>query len=392
MRDQPLTPPADISPHDQHLQSEPPSHVSARDSSTNDDNTALGMAISQETSMYLTPAASPTTLVTEEKEVLPRPPTPAPLEEERCKHTGHLRELDPAMPHDAALVLANAKRPPEAAQPMNGNAHADAGQADEMDVDEQDGAKPTPRTQIATPGRTFSPRGGQLPLGLAQVDLELDRTRPSVGWDFTDKRPSMKCPSALFQPYSKYVGTQQSDRHTYNVEVTILTVDMAQCSISGYLLINGLTPEHPTLQTFFTGQIVGGPKQRYSFKTTDPAWGANDKVDLQHWLRFPPWRQLSAHAKRDMRFEFPLNGEPWWTQDHVFMRWKEHFLVPDHRQSNITGASFEGFYYICLNMAEGKISGVYFHSKSERYQQLELTHETKRGLGIFGVSPLVELR
>lgn len=49
------------------------------------------------------------------------------------------------------------------------------------------------------------------------------------------------------------------------------------------------------------------------------------------------------------------------------MRWKEHFLVPDHRVRTINGASFEGFYYICFNMREGSVSGIYFHSKSEKY-------------------------
>lgn len=48
------------------------------------------------------------------------------------------------------------------------------------------------------------------------------------------------------------------------------------------------------------------------------------------------------------------------------MRWKEHFLVPDHRVRSIAGASFEGFYYATFNQVEGKISGIYFHAKSER--------------------------
>lgn len=48
------------------------------------------------------------------------------------------------------------------------------------------------------------------------------------------------------------------------------------------------------------------------------------------------------------------------------MRWKEHFLVPDHRVRTISGASFEGFYYICFNQVQGEVNGIYFHSKSER--------------------------
>lgn len=54
------------------------------------------------------------------------------------------------------------------------------------------------------------------------------------------------------------------------------------------------------------------------------------------------------------------------------MRWKEQFLVPDHRVTTIRGASFEGFYYICFNQVKGEVSGIYFHSKSERYASLFL--------------------
>ena len=49
------------------------------------------------------------------------------------------------------------------------------------------------------------------------------------------------------------------------------------------------------------------------------------------------------------------------------MRWKEYFLVPDHRVRTISGASFEGFYYICFNQIEGTVTGIYFHAKSEKY-------------------------
>lgn len=48
------------------------------------------------------------------------------------------------------------------------------------------------------------------------------------------------------------------------------------------------------------------------------------------------------------------------------MRWKEHFLVPDHRVRTITGASFEGFYYIAFDQVKGDVNGIYFHSKSEK--------------------------
>lgn len=366
MRDPLPTPPADESPLSQRMRLDGEQHASVHRLSTTDDNTAAGMALTQEASMYVTPASSPTTNVAEEKDTLSGSPDAARTDDDAIKNWCHSRDSASLLPNAEDSFTTDVVMPDLSSQ--NGMKHAvrEAQVSDQRDVDMQPTTKARYDTQMPSPPRTATPPEELVPRGLAKVDLEFDRSMPTRGWDFTDKRPVMKCPSALFQPYSQYIGTQQSDRHTYNVVVTILTVDMDQCSMSGYLLINGLTPEHPTLQTFFTGQIVGGPTHRYSFRTPDPKWGANDKVDIHHWLRFPPWRHLSAHAKRDMRFEFPLNGEPWWTQEHVFMRWKEHFLVPDHKQSNITGASFEGFYYICLNLREGRISGVYFHSKSEK--------------------------
>ena len=48
------------------------------------------------------------------------------------------------------------------------------------------------------------------------------------------------------------------------------------------------------------------------------------------------------------------------------MRWKETFLVPDHRVREISGASFEGFYYICFSQVTGNVSGIYYHARSDK--------------------------
>lgn len=60
--------------------------------------------------------------------------------------------------------------------------------------------------------------------------------------------------------------------------------------------------------------------------------------------------------------------------DFVYMRWKEHFLIPDHNIRDINGASFAGFYYICLQKSLGTIEGLYYHRSSELYQSLSLKH------------------
>ncbi|RMZ87614.1 hypothetical protein DV736_g5161, partial [Chaetothyriales sp. CBS 134916] len=232
---------------------------------------------------------------------------------------------------------------------------------------------PSPKPELLRPA-----------FAVRSADDELARHSEARPWDFSRKQMKAQYPSSLFQTGSRYVGTQQSDRQIYHVEVTMLTVDMEQCTMSGYLKICGLTPDHPTLTTFFTGEIIGGPDQKHSFRTRDPEWGANSRTDITHWARFPAWRPLCQYARHDLDFQYPVDNSPWWRQEHVFMRWKEHFLVPDHKLRSIQGASFEGFYYICLNHAEGRTSGIYFHSKSEKYQQLELKHVGEPGVWNMG--------
>lgn len=158
----------------------------------------------------------------------------------------------------------------------------------------------------------------------------------------------------------------------------------------------GLTEDHPTLTTFFEGEIIG---TKHTFKTRNEAWGATEKTDMIHWARFPAWHPLAKQAKRP---DFTYRNFA--QREHIFMRWKEYFLVPDHRVRTISGASFEGFYYICFNQVEGTVTGIYFHAKSEkyvsdlsvivdvvliknRYQQLELKHVEDHGC-----TPAIEFR
>lgn len=120
----------------------------------------------------------------------------------------------------------------------------------------------------------------------------------------------------------------------------------------------GLTDTHPTLTTYFEGEIIG---PHYSFLTQHPQWGANDKVDISHWRKFDEFKPYARAAPRGGVQIRDVASKP-----HIFMRWKEQFLVPNHRVRTINGASFEGFYYICFSQIEGTIEGIYFHSKSEK--------------------------
>ncbi|PYH99379.1 vacuolar import and degradation protein [Aspergillus ellipticus CBS 707.79] len=200
-----------------------------------------------------------------------------------------------------------------------------------------------------------------------------------LSYEFSNIRLLPNYTSSFLRPGSKFTGTQQSDRQVYSVDVEIKHVDMLESFLCGYLRIQGLTEDHPTLTTFFEGEIIG---TKHTFKTRNEAWGATEKTDMHHWARFPPWRTQAKQAKRP-DFTFRNFAQ----REHLFMRWKEYFLVPDHRVRSISGASFEGFYYICFNQVEGTVAGIYFHAKSEKYQQLELRHVEDHGC-----TPAMEFR
>lgn len=139
-------------------------------------------------------------------------------------------------------------------------------------------------------------------------------------------------PGAVFQ------GTQKSGRNSYDVTVNIVDVDFSSSFLCGYLRINGLTDDWPELTTYFDAEIIGS---RYGFLTQN--WGANEQEDLVHWQRFPAFRHVKNELKKP---NLTISDRD---RGAVFMRWKERFLVPDHRVRDINGASFAGFYYVCVD-------------------------------------------
>jgi len=203
------------------------------------------------------------------------------------------------------------------------------------------------------------------------VDQDTEMNVPSSAYDFPTLRTKPPCICPFLRPGSKFQGMQQSEKQKYEVQVEIKHVDPRESLLCGYLRIQGLTEDHPTLTTYFEGEIIGS---KYNFFTANEAWGATHKDDLSHWAKFGAFRPFQKQARRGI-----VHIPDVFQREHIFMRWKEHFLVPDHRVRTITGASFEGFYYICFNQLRGEVSGIYFHSKSEKFQQLELKHVKDRG-------------
>ncbi|KAI9677258.1 MAG: hypothetical protein M1829_002600 [Trizodia sp. TS-e1964] len=187
----------------------------------------------------------------------------------------------------------------------------------------------------------------------------------ALNYEFSNTRLLPSSPSTFLRSGSRFEGSQKSDHQRYEVQVELKYVDIRESFLCGYLRIQGLTDEHASLTTYFEGEIIGN---KYSFQTRHQEWGSNERVDMQHWARFPAYRPVAKQAKR-ADFGYKNFAQ----RENVFMRWKEYFLVPDHRVRTISGASFEGFYYICFNQVAGTISGIYFHAKSEKYNHLYLS-------------------
>ncbi|ORY37633.1 hypothetical protein BCR33DRAFT_721367 [Rhizoclosmatium globosum] len=141
---------------------------------------------------------------------------------------------------------------------------------------------------------------------------------------------------------AKFQGEQRSGRSAYRVQVSL---------------------QFPELCTFFEAEIIG---HQHSFLTRK--WDADEKTDRLHWTRFPNFSSVESKIKNDnYQYDF-MNS------DMVYMRWKEHFLVPDHKIKSISGASFAGFYYIAFQKSTESITGFYFHQNSEMFQHLQLKH------------------
>ncbi|ORZ28522.1 vacuolar import/degradation protein Vid24 [Lobosporangium transversale] len=174
-------------------------------------------------------------------------------------------------------------------------------------------------------------------------------------------------------PGSRFQGEQTSGSHSYSVIVDIKHVDLNQSTLSGYLLIKNLTPDYPKLTTFFDAEIIG---PEFSFLTKK--WDATEETDEEHWTQFSSFEGVVNLRDMERDFKYDFNN-----RDVVFMRWKEHFLVPDHRIEGVQGASFAGFYYICYQKITGKIKGYYYHQSSEKFQKLELDHVTERSFGSY---------
>ncbi|KAJ2902681.1 vacuolar import and degradation protein [Zalerion maritima] len=199
---------------------------------------------------------------------------------------------------------------------------------------------------------------------------EYSSQSPALSHGFTGMRVVPSSPSTFLRPGSRFRGRQTSERSVYKIDVEIKHVDMRESFLCGYLHIEGLTRDNPSICTYFEGEIIG-PK--YGFLTRHQSWGADKVTDLSHWRKFTSFMPYWRKYKKGM----PMEGVDFAQKENIFMRWKEQFLMPDHRKSSIPGASYEGFYYICFNQVRGDVKGIYFHHKSERVASLSESQQVQ---------------
>ncbi|KAI7864202.1 vacuolar import and degradation protein-domain-containing protein [Spinellus fusiger] len=205
-----------------------------------------------------------------------------------------------------------------------------------------------------------------------RIPLLTSRTEDDVWVDLSEQRIQNSRLGALYAG-SQFKGLQTCGTTSYEVVVDIQRVDLNESIMSGYLNIKGLTTEFPELTTYFEGEIIG-PK--HSFLTRK--WQTQQIIDRTHWERFASFEPYLSIFNRDDFVYDPTD------KDFVYMRWKEQFLVPDHRVHSIDGASFAGFYYICYQRSRNKILGFYyFRHHTELFQELSLDYVEQRCFGSF---------
>lgn len=205
---------------------------------------------------------------------------------------------------------------------------------------------------------------------------------------------------------SKFVGQQQSGCARYEIKVEFKSVDLLSSVVTGFFYISGLTDEHPLITTCFKGEIINNPLsglegavasrvKKYSFITEEKNWSSFPKNDLDHWKKLTGSPANFTEDELRMKLQQIQSGND--DPLLIYMRWKEEFLVPDSRIKLLTGASFEGFYYIVLNVGSsadriptsgedncrlppGTMNGLYFYTQSEKFQSLSLRYVEERGV------------
>ncbi|KAK9894138.1 hypothetical protein P389DRAFT_191133 [Cystobasidium minutum MCA 4210] len=213
------------------------------------------------------------------------------------------------------------------------------------------------------------------------------------------RRTSATSPTAPSMPLAVgavWRGHQRSGMKSYDVEVRIAGVDESSGDVCGTLTIKHLLPTLPKVVTFFDGEIIG--PSHHDFVTDK--WGASEEDDHAHWDKFRrdiylrgnpvsasvapsayaspiPTAPSSEYGGSDDEDEDEDDFDTAQEEDYdayvnrqlrrkrrlekkresfkvppnvVFMRLKERCFVNDKEGRDLSEASFDGFYYIAVEL------------------------------------------
>jgi len=148
----------------------------------------------------------------------------------------------------------------------------------------------------------------------------------------------------------------------WEVTVTIYDINFKDGTVCGIMEATNVPAMNGSIMTYWEGEIVDGINHDFYTKK----WKANKTVDLDHWRKFPGFREL-AFGRDDSSESLQERLK---ASDHVFMRWKEKFFV--NVQAHECSLTIAGFYYICFCKTTGIIEGFYFDPNCTPYQQLKI--------------------
>lgn len=350
------------------------------------------------------------------------PPAPpiSPTDSTVCFSVGdHQQQIPPAAP----LVLSTDSSPPDQLVPIF-NINADHDNRSNVNSDIQ----VLPITNNGTTNKSYTNRIINT-TNRTNTNKNYKTCHSKYSYDYFDQISDFhlinginhipQFENAYLHPNAQFIGEQQSGKSRFHIKVEFKTVDLINSAITGFLQISGLTEEHSEIITCFKGEIINNPLYKYkwksnknsfydpqiknySFITENKYWGSFPKNDFEHWKKLTNCSDLD-----DEQLKQRLNRIQQGQEDNqfIYMRWKEEFLLPDSRVKQISGASFEGFYYIVLNVGgypstdnsmsrngsleclrfsnnivPGSISGLYYHKSSEKFQSLSLRYVADHGV------------
>lgn len=187
-------------------------------------------------------------------------------------------------------------------------------------------------------------------------------------------------PSSLFRGTQKLAGQTSSGqtKDEWAVQVKIQGMDWDTMRICGVMQAFDVpnSAVGTSITTFWEGEIVDF--QRHSLKTGK--WCSSSKTDITYWRKLEPFRDQD-----DPEFAQNLVSRKYIKEvcsKFIFMRWKGKcdrrkkelkaescFVNVDSQESGLTIA---GFYFLCLRRRDGMIEGYYFDPSSSPYQLLSL--------------------